>query len=62
MNSKELLYFSIVTFLVVLAWIAFDVYHALTTSTITPIQQKTIEPLTAQFDHQTILEVLERRE
>ncbi len=61
MHGKELFYFSVVTFLIVLAWIAFDVYHSLTTSTITPVQTKAMEPLTPQFDHEIILKILERQ-
>ena len=60
--GRELLYFSIVTFFVVLCWILFDVYHAVTTETVTPVQKKVMEPLTGQFDHEIILKVLERQE
>lgn len=58
--SRELFYFSIITFLIVLTWIAFDVYHATTQSTISEVQQQLTLPLTPQFDHETILKVLER--
>ena len=57
MSSKQTLFLSIFTFLTVLAWISFDVYHAATTSTITPIQQELIEPLEPKFDTQVILEL-----
>lgn len=59
--SKELLYFSIATFLVVVAWIVFDVYHALTTSTITTVEAEMMEPVPTGFNHEVILEILERQ-
>lgn len=62
MVSKELLYFSIVTFLVVVAWIISDIHHALTTSTITSVQAEMMEPLTPRFDHEVILRILEREQ
>ncbi|MCL5095909.1 MAG: hypothetical protein M1575_04285 [Patescibacteria group bacterium] len=50
MSSKQILFLSIFTFLTVLAWIGFDVYHAVTTSTISPIQRELIKPLDPKFD------------
>lgn len=61
MGGKELLYFSIVTFLIVLSWVTFDVYHIVITSTVTSVQEKVMEPLTPQFDNEIILKVLERQ-
>lgn len=61
MSSKQTLFLSIFTFLTVLAWIAFDVYHATTTSTITPVQEKLITPLTPEFDTVTIKALKERK-
>lgn len=58
--GKELLYLSVVSFLIVLAWIAFDVYHAISTTTTTPVQEQQVAPLTPNFDHEIILKVLER--
>lgn len=55
MSSKEILFLSIFTFLTVLAWIAFDIYHAATTPTVTPIQQELIKPLNPKFDTEVIL-------
>lgn len=57
MSSRQTLFLSIFTFLTVLAWIAFDVYHAATTSTITPVQQELIKPLEPKFDREVILEL-----
>lgn len=62
MLIKELFYFSIVTFLVVLSWIIFDVYHAVTTSTVTKVQQEAMTELNPTFDHEVILKILERSE
>jgi len=59
MSSKQTLFLSIFTFLTVLAWIAFDVYHAVTTSTITPVQQELIKPLEPSFDKEVISELKE---
>lgn len=58
--NRELFYLSLVTFLIVLTWIAFDVYHAFTETTVTEVQKELTTPLTSQFDHETILKVLER--
>ncbi len=59
MSSKQILFLSIFTFLTVLAWIGFDVYHAITTSTISPIQQELIKPLDPKFDTATISKLKE---
>lgn len=60
MNSKDLLILSILTFITVIAWIVFDVYHAITTSTITPTQKELIKPLKGSFDQEIILKLKER--
>lgn len=57
MSSKQALFLSIFTFLTVLAWIAFDVYHAAVSSTITPVQQELIKPLAPKFDTQVVQEL-----
>lgn len=62
MSGKDLLILSILTFITVVAWIIFDVYHASTTSTITPLQKELIEPLKPTFDQETILKLRERKE
>ena len=41
----------------VLAWIGFDVYHVLTTSTVKTIDQEMIRVLEPRFDTQVILEL-----
>lgn len=57
MSNRQILFLSIFTFLTVLAWIIFDVYHAVTSSTISPIQQELIIPLNPKFDIQVVLEL-----
>jgi len=61
MNPKELSILSIITFLTVIAWIIFGIYHARTTSTVTNIQLKEIAPLTPTFDSD-LIEKLTTRE
>lgn len=61
MNKKEIFWLALFTFLTVLAWIIFDVYHAMTTSTITPIQQKLIKPLSHDFKTESMLRIVEKR-
>lgn len=61
-SNKELLFLSVLTFITVLAWIVFDVYHAATTETLTPVEKKLIEPLTPTFDHGIILKIMEKKE
>lgn len=59
MSGKELLILAILTLVTVIAWIGFDIYHAATTSTITPVQQDLIKPLTPTFDHDTIVKIVD---
>ena len=60
MSSKDLLILSILTFITVLAWIIFDVYHAATTSTVTPLQKELTKPLKPTFDQEIILKLRKR--
>ena len=57
MTNRQILFLSLLTFLTVLAWIGFDVYHVVTTSTIKAIDQEMIRPLDPKFDTNTILEL-----
>lgn len=61
MSSRELLILSVFTFLTVLFWIVFSVYHTATTSTLTPIQIKQIEPADSNLDIKTIERLKSRR-
>lgn len=59
MRNKDIFFLSLLTFLTVVAWIGFDIYHAAVTSTISPILEKQIQPLTPKFDTE-IVEVLKK--
>lgn len=57
MTNRQILFLSLLTFLTVLAWIGFDVYHIMTTSTVKAIDQEMIRVLEPKFDTNTILEL-----
>lgn len=61
MNRKEIYILAIIIFLTVIAWVAFGIYHAKTTITVTNIQLKEIAPLTPTFDND-IIKKLKNRE
>lgn len=61
MNSKETAVIALIIFLTVVAWIAFGLYHAAKTSSITSLQQEQIKPLTPNFDG-AIIEKIKSRE
>lgn len=52
--QKDLLFLSISSFVVVAAWIGFNIFHSSVTTTISPELQKTIVPISADFDMATI--------
>jgi type II secretory pathway component PulJ len=58
--NKDMLTIAIFSLITVVAWIAFDVYHAATESTITEVQSQLVAPLTPQFD-KTALEQIRVR-
>ena len=60
MNRKEIVILSVITFLTVLVWIFFGIYHAKKTSTITPAQLKQVVPLTPTFDNDIIRKLKSR--
>ncbi len=57
MSNKQALFLSLLTFFTVLAWIVFDVYYTLTTTTIKPVDQEIIRVLEPKFDIQTVFEL-----
>lgn len=61
MSSKDLLTLSILTFITVVAWIVFDVYHTTTASTITPLQKELTAPIKPNFDQEILLRLKERQ-
>lgn len=54
MKQRDLLLIAIFTFLVVIAWISFSLYHARVTSTISPTLRERIAPIEPRFDTSTI--------
>lgn len=52
---KNLLYFSILTSVIVISWIGFEVYNSHVTSTISADQSIIITPIPPTFNQETIL-------
>lgn len=61
MKQGYFLFISILTFIVVVAWIGFNLYHTAITSTIDQTLSFQILPITPDFDA-TVLEALQKRE
>lgn len=57
MNNSQALLLSLFTFLTVIAWIAFDIYHFSTVSTLSPVQLELIKPLNPTFDTQVFIDL-----
>lgn len=62
MNNKDWLIISVSTLITVMAWIAFDVYHAAVTRTITEVQQRLILPLNPKLDAGIVAKIRERHQ
>lgn len=60
MNHKQLLIISIIIFLSIVSWIAFDIYHAANATSITTTQLEQVKPLTPFFDSDIILKIKSR--
>lgn len=54
MDSKDMLIVAIFTLITVMAWIAFDVYHAGIANNITTTEERLMTPLNPNFDDQVI--------
>lgn len=54
MKQRDFLFIAIFTFVTVLAWIIFTIYHTRVTSIIEPTLKEKIEPIEPRFDTQTI--------
>lgn len=54
MKQRDLILIAVFTFITVVAWIIFGVYHTRVTSTITPALQQRIEPIEPRFDTRVI--------
>lgn len=55
--QKDILYIAISSFVLVMLWIGFSLYHVHATSTITPELQAQIEEISPNFDAATIQEL-----
>jgi hypothetical protein len=59
---KDLLFVSISSFIVVAAWIGFNLYHTWVTTTITPDMQVQISAITPDFDTATLQKLKARKQ
>lgn len=57
---KNLLYFSILTTIVIISWISFGIYHNFTASTITADTSILITPIPGRFDDATLRQITTR--
>ena len=60
MKKQDLLLILIPTFICVVAWIGFNIYHSAVTSTISPQEISQIAPINPDFDTKTITELKKR--
>ena len=61
MKQRDILFLVVSTFVLILAWIGFSIYHNLVSSTITgPVEEKII-PINPTFDTRTIDALKERK-
>ncbi len=58
---KNLTYIAIFTFIIILSWIGFGVYHSYATSTIGNDTQVLISPIPAHFDLDVVKQISERK-
>ncbi len=61
MKQKDIIWILALTSIIVIAWIAFSIYHNLATSTISQVQSVDIRPINPEFDTQTI-DALKKRD
>lgn len=54
MKQKDILFIFISSFVVVAAWVGFNLYHKWVTTTISPDLQIQINPIESSFDRDTI--------
>ncbi len=62
MKSKDWLILSIITFLTVLSWTVYDVYHTVVTSTITPVDKELVKPISPEFDGGILFNLQQKEE
>jgi hypothetical protein len=58
--QKDILFLSISSFIVIVAWIGFNIYHIYVTSTISEDLQLQLTPISPVFDTQTIQKLQSR--
>jgi len=58
---RHLVYLSILTFIIIITWIAFGVYHNYITSTIESDAKILISPISGKFDVETLEKVVARK-
>ena len=54
MTKKELLILFIVTFVVIMIWIAADIYRSQSSVSISPKLKQALEPIDPKFDQETL--------
>lgn len=59
--QKDILYIAISSFVLVVLWIGFNLYHAHATSTIEPVLQIQIKPIDPKFDTEMINKLKSRQ-
>lgn len=62
MNRKELAIIASIIFLTVIAWIAFGIFHARTSTTVSQKELRQVVPLTPTFDNDIIKKLQSREE
>lgn len=59
-KKQDILFILISSFVVVVAWIAFNIYHIWATSTISPTTQQQLTPIDPKFDPATLQDLKTR--
>lgn len=60
MKQKDILIIIVPSFLLIIAWIAFSIYHSSVSSTIPPLLNLQIAPINPNFDTATISQLKQR--
>ena len=60
MKQKDILFIIVSAFFVIIAWIAFEIYHNSVTSTISEKLTSQVIPIKAEFDSKTIENIRSR--
>lgn len=62
MTNKDWLLLAIITFLTAIVWTVFDVYHEITSTTVTPTQTDLVEPIDPTLNTEVFDEINARRD